>query len=1096
MALFYGKFDANAYYDANPDVKRGETNAEQHWALSGITEGRAGYIVGVALSGQFDATGYLNCNPDVRNAGLDAKDHYKNSGWTEKRDICLWVDAIFEPSGTWLHLARAGEIFSIGPGDYVVVPARINVRAQPSGNATWVRFAVQGEVLHVVNVAYGWAKLADGKYVFADFISLKTPTPTPTPTPIPTPKPTPPSTDYVVVPTRINVRMQPDSNSAWVRFAVQDEVLHVVIIANGWAQLTDGTYVFADYIIIKTGIPTATPTPTPIPTPSAMVRYGAATQWVTKQVSGSVQCTNEFFGIDPTFGIVKSCQALVAGPEPGVTWSRIGAQGEKITLDGTRTVRYGAGAQWIIKLLSGSVECTNAFFGGDPAPHIPKICEVLGPDEMNGNWVHIASEGQRFSIIGTQTVRYGAGTQWITKVLAGLGECTSVAFGGDPTPGIVKSCEVWTPALKVSPVVVLDFDGVDDYVEVFEANAPLDNHTIEAWVKPDRMNGGIVSWGLRDHKNLAVELSLSDRGVVHRWLDSSLFVTTHSLAGKWHQLAATFDGQEQCIYLDGELVGNYKPAQGRKTLEEVYSQAGKAEPLGLSNNFRIGITNPDNYFDGKLSEIRIWDRARSKDEIRNDMLHRLIGDEPGLVGYWCLNNRGEGTEHILGAAWEFDENLELVIDPSFYYRLTTMWQGDGKSLHILNDGGNNLPVLAGTGDYASQYWKITPLGKNYYRLTNRWLGPQKSLDIINDGVNNKPIMADTGNYDGQFLKLTLFQNGYYRISTHWQGEGKSLDIVNDGQNNKIILADNRDFSGQFWKLTRTDVVVGDKDGIGLGSGTEYNGDVCNAQSAGCMSQGCATQGDQGCAGQGCMAQSEGCITQGCVAQVDGCAAQGCIGQAEGCYAQGCAAQVQGCAGQGCVAQAAGCAAQGCAAQAEGCVAQGCIAQAEGCAAQACAAQVEGCAAQACAAQVEGCAAQACAAKAEGCAAQACAAQAEGCAAQGCAAQAEGCAAKACAAQAEGCAAEGCAAQAEGCAAKGCTAQAGCVAHGCAAQAGACAAQGCAGDGGCAAKGCAVDACAAQGCAGHACAVDVGTVCVADGQLGPCVVDLPYCPIII
>ncbi len=81
------------------------------------------------------------------------------------------------------------------PVDYVVVPARINVRSQPSSDAALVRYAVKGEVLHVVNIANGWAQLSDGTYVLADYISLKgtnspvTPTPVSMPTAIYTPTP-------------------------------------------------------------------------------------------------------------------------------------------------------------------------------------------------------------------------------------------------------------------------------------------------------------------------------------------------------------------------------------------------------------------------------------------------------------------------------------------------------------------------------------------------------------------------------------------------------------------------------------------------------------------------------------------------------------------------------------------------------------------------------------------------------------------------------------------------------------------------------------------------------------------------------------------
>ena len=128
---------------------------------------------------------------------------------------------------------------------YVVLYTRINVRALPDSNSTWIRYAVKDEVLHVVKIENDWAQLSDGTYVYAAYIA-KAPTNPPMPTPIPTPSPA--GTDYVVQYARLNVRAKPDSNSTWVRFAVKNEVLHVVKIENDWAQLADGTYVYAGYI--------------------------------------------------------------------------------------------------------------------------------------------------------------------------------------------------------------------------------------------------------------------------------------------------------------------------------------------------------------------------------------------------------------------------------------------------------------------------------------------------------------------------------------------------------------------------------------------------------------------------------------------------------------------------------------------------------------------------------------------------------------------------------------------------------------------------------------------------------------------------------
>ena len=145
---------------------------------------------------------------------------------------------------------------------------------------------------------------------------------------------------------------------------------------------------------------------------------------------------------------------------------------------------------------------------------------------------------------------------------------------------------------------------------------------------------------------------------------------------------------------------------------------------------------------------------------------------------------------VIAPTTKFDENA--------YYRLTTAWQGEGKSLDVINDGTNNRVQLAKTGGYSGQFWKLTPTGGGYYRLTTMWQGTGKSLDIKNDQVE----LAKTGSYTGQFWKITPTGGGYYRLTTYFKGEGQSLDVINDGTNNRIRLAKTGNYSGQFWKLTK------------------------------------------------------------------------------------------------------------------------------------------------------------------------------------------------------------------------------------------------------------------------------------------------------
>lgn len=136
-----------------------------------------------------------------------------------------------------------------------------------------------------------------------------------------------------------------------------------------------------------------------------------------------------------------------------------------------------------------------------------------------------------------------------------------------------------------------------------------------------------------------------------------------------------------------------------------------------------------------------------------------------------------------------------------YYRLTTQWQGEGKSLDVINDGTNNKLHLTNTANVSGQFWKFTPVGNGYYRLTTQWLGESKALDVISDGVNYKLQLETKDDVPGQFWKITSLGNGFYRITTKLLSEVKSLDIVNDGTNDKLQLANTGNFSGQFWKIT-------------------------------------------------------------------------------------------------------------------------------------------------------------------------------------------------------------------------------------------------------------------------------------------------------
>ena len=67
-------------------------------------------------------------------------------------------------------------------------------------------------------------------------------------------------------------------------------------------------------------------------------------------------------------------------------------------------------------------------------------------------WKYLTREGLSFTVKGTQTVRYGLNSSWITKSVTSQGACTNAFFGGDPLVGTGKRCELLVSGTVSAPL--------------------------------------------------------------------------------------------------------------------------------------------------------------------------------------------------------------------------------------------------------------------------------------------------------------------------------------------------------------------------------------------------------------------------------------------------------------------------------------------------------------------------------------------------------------------------------------------------------------------------------------------------------------------
>lgn len=139
----------------------------------------------------------------------------------------------------------------------------------------------------------------------------------------------------------------------------------------------------------------------------------------------------------------------------------------------------------------------------------------------------------------------------------------------------------------------------------------------------------------------------------------------------------------------------------------------------------------------------------------------------------------------------------MSLDTSFFYRLTNNFQGQGQALDVRPDGSCRL-MMAGTGNYSGQFWRLADLGGGKYALRTLYLGDCFSLDVINDGVNETPWLYPTGGFTGQSWSLTPWGDGTYKLSNDFTGPERSLNVYD--QSFELFVGPGN-FSGQHWHLT-------------------------------------------------------------------------------------------------------------------------------------------------------------------------------------------------------------------------------------------------------------------------------------------------------
>ena len=183
----------------------------------------------------------------------------------------------------------------------------------------------------------------------------------------------------------------------------------------------------------------------------------------------------------------------------------------------------------------------------------------------------------------------------------------------------------------------LDFDGNNDYVALPQQFGlyRIPQMTIEAWVYLDAITGSHRVYSDPGSNNTNQNLIVAGNGSVTCALNNGQNRLGQTAPGvvtaqTWTHLAMVYNGggannsQRLILYVNGSQVPlNYTGTMPQLT------------PNAITRPPNIGARDGANqFFNGKIDELRIWTVARTQAEVNATMNTTLTGTETGLYSYY------------------------------------------------------------------------------------------------------------------------------------------------------------------------------------------------------------------------------------------------------------------------------------------------------------------------------------------------------------------------------------------------------------------------------------------------------------------------------
>ena len=312
-----------------------------------------------------------------------------------------------------------------------------------------------------------------------------------------------------------------------------------------------------------------------------------------------------------------------------------------------------------------------------------------------------------------------------------------------------------------------------------------DDYTLEAWIKPESLTAGAIvarydgtsGFLLNMNADCTIRI-IGDQGANIDNYSTKVGVSLN----KWSHIAVTQDcsGNSTLIYINGISV----LTTASTTTATAIVQAG---PL------QIGAYNSTTFFDGKISDVRIWSAIRTATEIRDNMNQQLTGSETNLVGYWKLdgdfNDSTTNANHLTASGGVVATNLDNPFNDTQYAIVTNVsYSAPNSTVTVYTGNEHIVPNMT----LNSPYYSVQKIPYGFPADEGKWIidvmllaTSSQSTPTVNTwynlgGSSTIPIGAWLLGYEAPF--------GGYKVTATAFDAYLTLSTANNTEDNREYTA--------------------------------------------------------------------------------------------------------------------------------------------------------------------------------------------------------------------------------------------------------------------------------------------------------------------